>query len=130
MKLVEGAHYKRRLDQPSSHTTRSKDVVDCLMCGVTSDVEDENVRRRLTNNQVNQGIRLDRLLIHYKRKHPEALFSQGKSLFDMGFIAAGAAPISSKAIVENEETVETEIVGLPQSRPPPRQTANYPPATA
>jgi hypothetical protein len=130
MKLVEGTRYSRRLDQPSPRPIRAKEVVDCLICGVPSDSEDENVRRRLTKKQVNQGIRLDILLIHYKGKHLEAFPAQGRSLLDMGLSVAGVAPISSDAIAENEETVETEIVGLPQSRPPPRQTANYPPATA
>ncbi len=45
MKLVEGTHYMRRLGQPSYVATRAKEFVDCLVCGVSSDSEDENVRR-------------------------------------------------------------------------------------
>ena len=74
MKLVEDTHYRRRLEQPSSSTYGSKDYVDCLFCGVPSDSEDETTmhRRKLTRKQANQGIRLDRLMIHYKGKHKEA----------------------------------------------------------
>ena len=93
MKLVKRTHYSRRLDQVSPHPIRAKEFVDCVVCGVPSDSEDENVRRRLTKKQVNQSIRLDILLIHYKGKQPEAfLVAQGRSLLDMGFNVAGAAP--------------------------------------
>ena len=61
MKLVEGTRYRQRLDQPSSHKTRAKKFVDCRICGVTSDSEDECARRRLSKKQVNQGLRLDQV---------------------------------------------------------------------
>ncbi len=130
MKLVEGTHYKRRLDQPSSVPTRAKEKVDCLICGVPSDSEDENVRSRLTNKQVNQGIRLDKLLIHYKRKHREAFLVQARSLLDKGFSVAGAALISSEANMEIEETAEAKNVGPLQHQPFTRQTKEYHVASA
>jgi hypothetical protein len=45
MKLVEGAHYKRRLDQPSHINYGSKYYyVDCLLSGAQSDSDDDIVR--------------------------------------------------------------------------------------
>ncbi len=39
---------------------KGESVFDCLICVIPSGSEDENVRRRLTKKQVNQGIRLDK----------------------------------------------------------------------
>ncbi len=41
MKFVEGTHYSRRLDQPSSVKHKTREYVDCLVCGVPSDSDDE-----------------------------------------------------------------------------------------
>jgi len=44
IKLVEVAHYKRRMGQPSSRTYGYNDYVECLLCAVSSDSEDETVK--------------------------------------------------------------------------------------
>ncbi len=46
MKLIDGMHYIRRLDQTSPHPIRAKELVDCLFCRLPSDSEDE-VRRAI-----------------------------------------------------------------------------------
>ena len=58
------------------------------MCGVPSGSEDEIVKRKITRKQANQGIRLDRLMIHYKGKHREAFLAEGRSLLDLRFTTA------------------------------------------
>jgi len=37
MKLVKGTHYRRRENQPSPAPHKSKEVVDCLLCGDPGD---------------------------------------------------------------------------------------------
>jgi hypothetical protein len=73
------------LEQPSPHPIRAKEYVDCLICGIPSDFEDDVSRRKLTEKKVNQGIRLDRLMIHFKGKHRDAFPVEGRSLLGMGF---------------------------------------------
>ena len=63
MNLLEGTHFRRRLDQPSR--IASKEFVDCLFCRFPSDSDDEHVARAsLTRLQVKQGIRKDQLISH------------------------------------------------------------------
>ena len=85
----------RRLEQPSHMNFGSKEFVDCLMCGVSSDSDDDIARRKLTRNQVNQGIRLDKLMQHYKGKHRDAFPSAGRSLLDVGFTISSAVDATS-----------------------------------
>jgi hypothetical protein len=85
----------RRLEQPSHMNFGSKEFVDCLMCGVSSDSDDDIARRKLTRNQVNQGIRLDKLMQHYKGKHRDAFPSAGRSLLDLGFTILSAVYATS-----------------------------------
>ncbi len=139
MKLVEGTHYRRRLDQPSHNNYGSKDYVDCLLCGAPSDSDDDIVRRKLTRKQVNQDIRLDRLMIHYKGKHRDAFPSEGRSLLDLGFIDASAVgatsqvdddAIPSEAKMGNDESVRLETVASRIRQPPPRPATTPPNPTA
>jgi hypothetical protein len=105
MKLVEGTHYKRRLDQPSHINYRSKDYANCLLCSAPSDSDDDIVRRKLTIKQVNQGIRLHRLMIHYKGKHRDAFPSMGRSLLDLGFTVASVVEATSHV---DEDAIPSE----------------------
>ncbi len=57
MKLIEGTHYLRRIDQPSPHLARSKEFVDCLICRLPSDSEDEERRTTLRHSHVKDDIR-------------------------------------------------------------------------
>ncbi len=41
LKLIEGTHYIRRMDQPSPHPIRAKELVDCMFYRLPSDSEDE-----------------------------------------------------------------------------------------
>ena len=64
MNLLEGAHFKRRSDQPSR--IASKEFVDCLFCRVPSDSDDEPIARAtFTKMQAKHNIRLDKLKAHY-----------------------------------------------------------------
>ncbi len=56
MKLVEGTHYRGRLDQPSPHPIVAKEFVDCLLCELPSDSEDEQRHATLTRRQASDGI--------------------------------------------------------------------------
>ena len=57
MKLIEGTHYRRRIDQPSPHLARSKEFVECLICRLPSDSEEEEGRTTLRRKQAKDGIR-------------------------------------------------------------------------
>ncbi len=83
MKLIEGTHYLRRLDRPSPHLARSKEFVDCLICRLPSDLENEEERTTLRRRHVKDGIRLDKLSQHFKAKHKGHLPSEGMSLLDI-----------------------------------------------
>ncbi len=69
MKLVEGARYLRRIDKLSPHLARSKEIVDCLICRLPSDSENEEGRMTLRCRHVKDGIRLDKFSQHFKAKH-------------------------------------------------------------
>ncbi len=56
MKLVEGTHYKRRLDQLFPHPIRAKEFVDCLFCELPSDSEDGQRHATLARKQARDGI--------------------------------------------------------------------------
>ena len=90
MKFLEGTHLRRRLEQPSERNFGSKQFVDCLLCGVPSDSDDDIAMRKLTRKQRNQGIRLDKLMRHFKGKHRDAFPSSGRSLLDLGFTVSSA----------------------------------------
>jgi hypothetical protein len=80
MKFIEGTHYLRRIDQPSPHLPKSKEFVDCLICRLPSDSENEEVRTALRRRHVKVGIRLDKFSQHFKAKHKceYALFSSSQ----------------------------------------------------
>jgi len=65
MKLLEGTHFRRRLDdQPSP--IPSKEFVDGLFCRVPNDSDDELVARAtFTKMQAKHGIQMDKLKAHY-----------------------------------------------------------------
>ena len=106
MKLLEGTHLRRRLDQPSP--IPSKLFVDCLFIKVPSDSDDEHVlRATFTRMQAKHGIRMDKLKTQYKRKHKGEMPSEGMSLLDLGFTLVARredAAISSDGELENEES--------------------------
>ena len=101
MKSVEETHYTRRLGHPSFVNFRTREYADCLLCRVPSDSEDEP-RIKNTRNQVMKGIRLDNLLIHYKKKHKDAFPAEGRSLLVMIFSVTSA--------VEAAEVVEAATI--------------------
>ncbi len=69
MHLKEGMHFRRRLDQPSTSTARCKEFVNCMFCGCPSDSLDDERLEKLTRNQIrDDGIRLDQIRDHYKKK--------------------------------------------------------------
>jgi hypothetical protein len=61
-------------------------MVDYMFCRLPSDFEDDidrgNVWRR---KQVKDGIRLNKLMKHFKAKHKGEISSEGRSLLAMGF---------------------------------------------
>jgi hypothetical protein len=86
MKLVEGTHYTRRLDQPSPHQASSKEMIDYLFCRLPSYSEDEVERGQFWHRkQVKNGIRLDILMKRVKAKHKGEISSEGISLLYIGF---------------------------------------------
>ena len=93
----------RRLDQSSPQTHPSKQFVDYLLCSTPSDSEDGEVRRRMTMKNTRNGIRLDKLVKHFKDQHRQETHNEGKTLFHYpGFSRAGAGP-------------ETVVASLPRS---------------
>jgi hypothetical protein len=143
MKLIEGTHYRRRIGQPSPHLARSKEFVDCLICRLPSDSEEEEGRTTLRRSHVKDGIRLDKLPQHFKAKHKGHLPSEGMSLLDMGFTRGNATStqLSEDAVMETEEeggpstspppmTEPRASVAARAMQPPPRQAAATPISTA
>ncbi len=64
MLLIEGTHYRRRLEQPSPAPKPSKEIVDCLLCGdPTLDPEEDHDARKRARSK-GRNIRLDRLMRH------------------------------------------------------------------
>jgi len=66
LKLIEGTRYLRRIAQPSPHLTRSNEVVDCLICRLPSDSENEEGRTTLRRRHVKDDIRQDKFSQHFK----------------------------------------------------------------
>ena len=140
MKLVEGTHYRRRLDQPSPHLARSKEVVDCMFCRLPSDSEDEGGRAKIRRKQAKDDIRLDKLLQHFKKNHKGDMPSEGMSLLDMGFtrdVGRDTAQLSHDSVMELEEeggpSTATppmqhlqETVAARTTQPPPRHASTTP----
>ncbi len=81
MKLLEGTHFLRRLEQPSRDGPRSKERVDCLLCP-SDDDDGDNVSKR-----ARMGYRLDKLQKHYKAKHKDSFPNEDRTLLDMGFLS-------------------------------------------
>ena len=136
MKLVEGTHYSRRLDQPSSVNFKTREYVDCLLCRAPRDYDDEPViNNGRSANHVGKGIRLDALMHHYKAKHKDAFPAAGRSLLDMGFTlttageaaeAAEATPARLESDIMDDEVDEESARQEPAARthqPPPRLAA-------
>ena len=113
MKLIEGTHYLRRLDQPSPHPIRAKELVDCLFCRLPSDSEDEGVRAKIRRKQAKDGIRLDKLMQHFKVQHKGDIPSEGRSLLDMGFtrdLGRLTVEMPQDAAMETEEIAEPSSI--------------------
>ena len=133
MKRLEGNHYRRRLDQPSRSNFGSKVFVDCLMCGVPSDSDDDIAKRTKTRKQANQGICLKKLMRHhYKGTHRDAFPSVGRSLLDLGFTISSAveatsivedAAIPSEADMGTGEFARLETVASRTKQPPLSQAS-------
>ena len=71
-------------------------------------------------------------MIHFKGKHRDAFHAEGRSLLDTGFsvarahsvaVAAEAAPISSEANMETEESARIFGDATKKQQPPPRPNA-------
>jgi hypothetical protein len=113
MKLFEGTHYRRRLDQPSSYPHLSKEFVDCLLYAAPSDSEDDQVRRIMTRKKTHKGIRLDRLMRYFNVQHRSVPSTEGRTLLHYpGFGRATAGP----------ETVVTAHPRSPDSEMEPMES--------
>jgi len=143
MKLVEGTHYSRRLDQPSTVNFKTREYVDCLLCSAPSDSDDETViNNGRSAKHARQGIRLDALMHHYKAKHKDVFPAAGRSLLDMGFTltnagevaeAAEATPTRLESDIMDDEVDEESARQEPAAQtqqPPPRSAAGPPIPTA
>lgn len=77
IKLKEGTHFIRRLDQPSPAPPKCKERVNCRFCLAPEESDDDNdgVRHRGRRGLIREGHRLDKLMKHYRYKHKE-LFPQ------------------------------------------------------
>ena len=66
IKLVEGTHYRRRFNQPSPSTRKSRELVSCLFCDTSSYLDDEahRVERVGRNKRCKGVVRLDKLVKH------------------------------------------------------------------
>ncbi len=93
----------RRLNQPSSYPIRAKEFVDCLLCELPSDSEDEERHATLTRRQARDGIRLDKLMSHFKAKHKAHRPTEGRSLLDMGFTVSVAREVDSLPLDEDKK---------------------------
>jgi len=143
---MKGTHYNRREEQPSSANFRTREYVDCLLCGVPSDSDDEPpTRNRSSKLQAKKGIRLDTLMRHYKKKHKDVFHVEGMNLLDMGFSitraiesseANGDVHITSEAEMEDASEfsidTETETITSRTEQTPVRLGVSLPipPATA
>ena len=113
MKLIEGSHYMRRLDQYSPQPHPSKEFVDWLLRSAPSDSEDGEVRRRITRKNTRKGIRLDKFMKHFKVQHREEPHNEGRTLFYYpGFSRAGAGPKTVVAALPRSPDLELEPIGL------------------
>ena len=97
MKLVEGTHYRRRYHQPIPTPPKSKELVSCLWCDTSSYPDDaehsaETVGR---NKRVKGVMRLDKLMKHISKDHPECIPAEGRSLLDMGFTMDTGGEVSA-----------------------------------
>ncbi len=106
MKLLEGTHFMRRLDQPSP--IPSKEFVDSLFCKIPSDSDDEpEPRSTLTRMQAKNGIRMDKLKTRSYKKHKAIMTSEGMSLLDTDFTLGArreGAAMSSDGELNNHGT--------------------------
>ena len=97
LRLIEGAHYRRREEQPTHAPPKSKEAVDCLLCSDPGDDKLEHVARKRSRPIV-QNLRLDRFHAHLKSHHQDACRNGASSLLTMGFsrrapsVAAAAPP--------------------------------------
>jgi hypothetical protein len=91
MKLLEGTHFLRGLEQPSRDGPRSKERVDCMLCP-SDDDDGDNVHKR-----ARMGYRLDKLQKHYKAKHKDSFTNEGRTLLNMGFSLSGAGGVDQGA---------------------------------
>jgi hypothetical protein len=117
MKLVEGTHYRRRLDQPSPHPHLSKEFVDCLLCAAPSDSEDDQVRRRMTRKNTRKGIRLDRLTRHFNLQHRSETSNEGRTL--LHYPSFGRATAKPKTVVAaHPRSHDSEVEPMESAEPP------------
>ncbi len=83
MFLIEGTHYTRRLEQPLPTSKPSKKIVDCLLCGdPTLDPEEEHDAKERARSK-GRNIRLDRLMRHITRDHPDVVREGSWSLISL-----------------------------------------------
>ena len=93
MKLVEGTHYLRRIEQPSPHPKPSKEIVDCLFCAAPSDSDDDDIRRRMQRKNTRKGFRLDKLMRHFRCQHPSQPSTDVRTLLSYpGFSRSTVGP--------------------------------------
>ena len=86
------------------------------ICDTSSypDDEDHVVERPGRNKRCKGVMRLDKLLIHIKAKHPESIPAKGRSLLQMGFTRATPAPptdLPDEVDGDGNESDETDDEG-------------------
>jgi hypothetical protein len=115
MKLVEGTHYRRRLDHPHPHP--SKETVDCLLCAAPSDSEDDEIRRRMQRKNTRKGFRLDELMRHFRCHHPSQSSTEGRTLLHYpGFSRATAGPETVVAV--HPRSLDSDHEPMESAEPP------------
>ena len=88
MQLKEGPHYRVRPPQLSPTPKISKEAVDCMLCSDPGESDEEvveHVAHRKKSRPKGRNIRLDMLLHHMKKEHPNATRDGARSLKTMGF---------------------------------------------
>jgi hypothetical protein len=115
MRLIEGAHYRRKENQPLPAPHKSKEAVSCLLY---SDPGDDDRNEHVTRKRarpIGQNLRLDRLHAQLKSHHPDACREGARSLLTMGFSrrAPSVASIATEAGDDHERMASGSLPHVP-----------------